>query len=142
MNVRQFLTAVPAGLLGLAVLLLSAPLVLADPVGTYRVEGGNPDSGGTYQGTVEVTRTGDVYQVEWLIAGQRFSGTALGGAIVNGEFFVGPAHPDDIGLSVGYVSGDSFGIAFYVKEPDGSWTGVWTYRGSRQIAPERWIPTN
>lgn len=123
----------------LACLTFAAPS-RADPVGTYDVVGTNPGSDGTYGGTVTVTRTGDTYDIVWMIAGTRFDGTGLGARVVDGQYLVGPARPDDVSLSVGYVSGGSFGIAIYFEGADGSWQGVWTYDGSDRIATERWTP--
>lgn len=112
----------------------------ADPVGTYDVVGTNPGSDGTYRGTVTVTRTGDTYRIVWMIAGTRFDGTGLGARVVEGRYLVGPARPDDVALSVGYVSGGGFGIAIYFEEADGAWQGVWTSSGADRIATERWTP--
>lgn len=123
----------------LLVLGLAGP-ALADPTGTYQVTGTNPDSGGTYTGTVTVTRTGETYRVVWDIAGTRFTGTGLGAVIRNNKFTIGPADENDIAISVGYVSGKTFGMAMYFLQDDGSWNGVWTYGGSRDVASETWRP--
>jgi len=126
----------------LAVLLLAlaAGQALAGPVGTFAVTGTNPDSGGTYTGTVTVSRTGDTYRVVWNIAGTRYSGTGLGAVIRDKTFLVGPADENDIAISVGYVSGKTFGMAMYFLQEDGSWEGVWTYGGSDKVAKETWQP--
>ncbi len=112
----------------------------ADPTGRYNVVGTNPDSGGEYRGTVSVTRTGETYKVVWDIAGTRFVGTGLGALVQKGRYTVGPAHSEDTSISIGYVSGNSFGQAFYFEQKDGSWQGVWTYGGSKKIATETWYP--
>ncbi len=51
---------------------------------------------------------------------------------------MGPGKPRRHAISVGYVSGNSFGMAMYFEQPDGTWQGVWTYGGSRQVASEMW----
>lgn len=111
----------------------------ADPTGRYNVVGINPDSGTEYRGTVEVTRTGETYKVIWNIGGTRYIGTGLGALVRNGRYTVGPAHPEDTSISIGYVSGRTFGQAFYFEQPDGSWRGVWTYGGSNKITSESWF---
>ena len=113
---------------------------LADPVGSFRVVGTNPDSGGTYQGTVTVSRNGETYRVVWDVAGTRYVGTGLGAVVENQRFLVGPADPADIAISIGYVSGNIFGMAMYFLQDDGTWEGVWTYGGSPKVAKETWYP--
>jgi hypothetical protein len=122
--------------------LIAAPsLALADPSGTYNLVGRNADNGSTYKGTVEVSRTGATYKVVWLIGGKESIGTGLGSHFRNGDTIVtGPASDEDTGLSVGYVNKDSFGIATYYLQPDGSWSGVWTYGGSQHTTSETWTP--
>lgn len=111
---------------------------LAGPEGTYSVSGNNPGQSGAYKGTVTVTRTGETYKVIWSIAGTRFTGSGLGAAPVKGVSVMGPADAGDDTLAVGYISGRSFGLAFYVEQPDGTWDGVWTYGGSDKIGTETW----
>jgi hypothetical protein len=123
--------------------LIAAPtLAKADPTGTYNVVGRNADNGGTYKGTVEVSRTGGTYKVVWVIDGTQSAGTGLGTHLENdGKTIVtGPASDRDIGLSVGYINKDSFGVATYYHQPDGSWSGVWSYGGSRNVTVETWTP--
>ena len=99
--------------------------VLADPVGRYTSNGTNPGGGAPWSGTVEVQRTGDTYRVTWNIGGTIFTGTGIGSR----DF-----------LAVSYRSGSQTGIALYGRQSDGTWQGVWTYAGSRQIAEDRWNP--
>src|ERR1700744_2635885 len=123
--------------------LIAAPtLALADPTGTYNVVGRNADDGSTYKGTAQVSRTGTTYKVVWLIAGKQSVGTGLGTHLENdGKTIVtGPASDRDIGLSVGYLNKDSYGIASYYRQPDGSWSGVWAYGGSQNVTVETWSP--
>jgi hypothetical protein len=102
---------------------LAAPAAFAgDPVGHYDVQGANMSGGGTYSGTVDVTRTGDTFHVIWVIGDTTFIGTAIG----NDEF-----------LAVTYRSGDDTGLALYSAKGD-DWEGVWTYAGGTTIATENW----
>ena len=52
----------------------------------------------------------------------------------------GRATADDTGISVGYVSKDSYGIAVYYEQSNGSWEGVWSYGGSKGVTNETWLP--
>ena len=121
-------------------LMLMASAAAADPTGNYNVVGVNPDSGREYRGQVSVTRTGETYRVVWNIGGTQYIGTGLGALVKDGRYTVGPAHPSDTSISIGYVSGRSFGQAFYFEQKDGSWQGVWTYGGSNKISSENWFP--
>jgi hypothetical protein len=124
-----------------ACLMLAAPaLAWADPTGIYQVRGVNPDDGKQYTGTVKVVRNGETYNVTWNIAGQHFMGTGLGARFIGNRFQMGPAGPDDTAISVGYISGNSFGMAMYFQQPDGTWQGVWTYAGSDKASSENWLP--
>jgi hypothetical protein len=120
--------------------LIAAPtLVLADPTGSYNVVGRNADNGSTYKGTVEVSRTGATYKVVWDIGGKKSIGTGLGSHFENaGTIVTGPASDKDTGLSVGYLNKDSFGVATYYLQADGSWSGVWSYGGSQHTTSETW----
>jgi hypothetical protein len=125
-----------AAAFGLTVLATTA--ALADPTGFYDVEGINAGGGSGYRGTVEVARTGETYSVQWTIGGQTFVGTGIGARFLDGRIEMGPATPDDEGLSVGYASDSNFGIAMYFEQPDGTWKGVWTFGGSDSVAGEIW----
>lgn len=122
--------------------MIAAPtFALADPTGTYNVVGHNADSGNTYKGTVSISRTGGTYKVVWVIGGKKSVGTGLGSHFENGDTIVtGPATGKDTGISVGYVNNDSYGIATYYLQHDGSWAGVWTYGGSDHTTSEIWTP--
>jgi hypothetical protein len=122
----------------IAVPSLAAPtLALADPTGSFKVIGHNTD-GSTYEGTVQVSRAGSIYKIVWDIDGKKSIGTGLGSHAEGNTIMTGPATDNDIGLAVGYVNKDSFGICAYAQKPDGSWSGVWTYGGSQQITAETW----
>lgn len=120
------------------VLLAGVACALAGPEGDYAVTGTNPGANGTYRGSVSVRQTGETYEVIWDIAGTRYTGSALGAAPVKGRSMMGPADAGDDTLAVGYISGRSFGLAFYVEQDDGTWKGVWTYGGSDKIGTEVW----
>jgi hypothetical protein len=123
--------------------LIAAPtLALADPTGTYNVVGRNADNGSTYKGTVEVSRTGATYKVVWVIAGKQSVGTGIGTHLENdGKTIVsGPATDRDVGVSVGYINKDVYGVATYYHQADGTWSGVWTYGGARNVTVETWTP--
>lgn len=107
-------------LTALAAVAVLSTAALADPTGKYQVAGQGPD-GSAYKGTATVEKTGDTYKVSWVIAGQKYLGTAVG----NDDFF-----------AVSYVSGSTFGVAVYGKDPTG-WTGVWTYAGSTKVGAEK-----
>jgi hypothetical protein len=110
-------------LIAAATLLLSVTAgFAADPVGTYSVEGANPGGGSGYTGTVTVERTGDTYRVVWVIAGERYVGTAIG---------------NKDGIAVSYRTGNKTGLALY-GEDGGNWAGVWTYENGRTLGPEIW----
>jgi hypothetical protein len=98
---------------------------LADPVGRYTVRGTNPGDGRPYSGEVTVTRTGDTFRVVWLIGNDTYTGTGIGS--------------DDF-LAVSYRAGNETGLALYGRRSDGSWNGIWTYAGGRQLGTDRWTP--
>ena len=106
--------------LGLA--LIAGP-ALADPSGSYTVDGKSPD-GSTYKGTATISKTGDTYKVVWSIGSDKFIGTGVG---------------DDSFLAVGYKSGSDTGIAIYSRE-DKDWKGIWTYQGGTALGSERLVP--
>jgi len=123
-----------------AALLLAAPaLAWADPTGTFKVQGTNPDSGKDYTGSVTVERAGETYKVTWKVGNTEYVGTGLGAKFNGNRFEMGPASPDDTAISVGYISGKTFGMAMYFLQPDGTWQGVWTYAGTNKAAPENWV---
>ena len=117
---------------------LVAGPVCADPSGRYSVTGTNPDSGGTYTGSVTVKRVGATYDVRWSIAGTEYRGSGIGALIRDQQFVAGPAEKADTSIAVGYVADGTFGVAHYFEQPDGTWRGVWTYAGSGKVAIEEW----
>ena len=125
-------------LLASACLCLVPAFALADPTGSFQVRGKNPN-GGEYTGTVRIARNGETYTVVWNVGGTEFVGTGLGAKFVGDRFEMGPASPADTAISVGYVSGQSFGMAMYFEQPDGHWQGIWTYGGSDKASYEDWV---
>lgn len=103
--------------LGLSMIATAA---LADPTGSYTVEGKSPD-GTAYKGSMAISKTGDTYKVVWTIAGDKYSGTAVG---------------DDSFLAVTYKAGGDAGLAVYGREGTG-WKGVWTMLGGTKLGAER-----
>ena len=125
--------------LALAAALAAMPVAaLADPTGTYAVNGNNAAGNSEYSGTVEVVRTGQTYIVYWKIGGKEFIGTGIGAQLLESSILMGPATENDRGLSIGYVSEENFGIAMFFEQEDGSWQGVWTYGGGETVASETW----
>lgn len=117
---RRFLMAASSALL------LSGP-AMADPEGTYVVNGSDPKTGNQYQGSIEIHRTGETYQLTWTIGGDVSSGVGIG----SGE---GPS--GHTRLAVAFGSTASFGVAEYQLQPDGSWHGQWVYAGGTILATE------
>lgn len=115
---------------------------LAGPEGTYSVEGSDPGTGNVYTGTVTVKRNGQTYAVLWDVDGTEYLGTGLGAADVKGVPTMGPASERDTAIAISYVTSGSFGLTFYVEQPNGQWRGIWTYAGSDRIGSEIWTPTN
>lgn len=124
----------------LASLLLPATAV-ADPAGTFHVKGVNPDDGSEYTGSVKVIRKGEVYRVVWKIGNDETVGIGIGIRIVDGQMVAGPASEQDTGIAISYASGKTPGNATYTEFSDGTWRGVWAYKGTKTVSTEEWIPT-
>lgn len=103
-----------------AVVAMAAP-VLAQPVGTFNVEGRNPGvTGGppAYTGTITVAPAGNGYSVVWNIAGSApIQGRAL---FVNNVFAVTYMNQQPPGPA----------LAMYVLRQDGVWDGRWIIPGN------------
>jgi len=127
---RRTLSAAFSAVL-LATLALPLPSLAAEVEGRYRIDGRNPgDTAGRYTGEVAVTRTGDTYQVAWIVGGQKSVGTGL--------------RTGDI-LSVAYGTPQAGGlaspsIAVYQINPDGTLTGSFTLVGMKAKGLEAWTP--
>lgn len=119
---------------------LTTMLAMAGPEGIYDVEGTNPGNGSKYSGTVEIVQTGDTYGALWVIGGQEYKGTGIGAANIKGVSTMGAANENDNVITISYISGGSFGLAFYVEQDNGTWKGIWTYGGTEAIGTEVWYP--
>jgi hypothetical protein len=123
-----------------AALILTTPMLAhADPVGTFQVEGKNPN-GSSYNGIVRVVQTGKTYTMAWKIGDVKMAGVGIGG--VNGKDGITsePATKNVNVLTVAFSAGTGFGAAQFVQQGDGSWLGTWAPLGSGEIAYERWVP--
>ena len=109
-----------------SLLALSSVAFAQDIAGHYRLEGANPGGAGRYSGAVEVTKSGDTFQVVWRIGGQTQQGTG----VLTGEIF-----------SVAYQQrGAPAGIAVYELGGDGTLSGTWAPIGSSALGIELWTP--
>lgn len=90
--------------------------------GTYAARGTNPGGESGYEAKLIITRTGDLYRVEWYFDGQ------LGAA------GVGLARGDS--LSVGYQMGDGCGVVLYEVGDDGTLRGEWAIPGTLATGTE------
>jgi len=110
----------------LAFLILTCALTaatFADVVGEYRGEGTNPGGQGSYTCDVKITRSGDVYAVQWYFDG---SLGYEGVGIMKGGLFC-----------VGYTSSGGYGIVVYTINADGSLDGTWAGKGSAELGTEK-----
>lgn len=127
-------------LLAGAVFLAGVQGAVAGPVGVYDVVGTNPGDGTPYEGAVAIKTNGSTYSVLWQVDGEEFVGTGIGAASVNGTIIFGEAAENDTAIAVSYSTGDTFGLALFVHQDNGQWTGIWTYGGSDAIGSETWTP--
>ncbi|MDH6268970.1 hypothetical protein M2360_004390 [Rhizobium sp. SG_E_25_P2] len=130
---RAFLT-------GLLLAAATAGPVLADPTGSWLVKGGNADGSGAYQGKISITRDGETYKAIWVVGSTKFTGTGIGGAVIDGLFTPAPASESDSAISILFRSGKDVGLAVYSEQADGSWSGAWTYENLNRVAYETWTP--
>lgn len=120
-------------------LFIGVQAAVAQPIGVYDVVGVNPGDSTPYDGTVAVEINGATYTVIWQIDGEEYIGTAIGAANLKGSIIFGEAVENDAALAVSYGSGDNFGLALFVEQENGQWSGIWTYGGSNAIGSETWI---
>lgn len=128
----------------IAAILLTLALpaaALAGPEGTYHVKGVNPDDGRDYTGSVKIVRKGEVYRVVWQIGDSQTIGLGIGMRLIDGQMIAGAASDKDTAISISYMSGDTYGNATYSEFSDGTWRGVWAFKGYKQVSTEEWIPT-
>lgn len=119
-------------------LFIGVQAAVAQPIGVYDVVGVNPGDSTPYDGTVAVEINGATYTVIWQIDGEEYIGTAIGAANLKGSIIFGEAVENDAALAVSYGSGDNFGLALFVEQGNGQWSGIWTYGGSNAIGSETW----
>ncbi len=108
--------------LSLGLALIAGP-ALADPTGSYTVEGKSP-GGAAYRGSAVITKTGETYKVTWTIGNEKTVGTAVG---------------DDRFFAVGYRQGAEGGIAVYARDGK-DWKGIWSQIGGTEVGIERLTP--
>ena len=90
--------------------------------GTYKVTGTNPD-GSTYDGTLEVTKTGDTYRWLWN-AGGEFTGVGI--------------QREDV-VSVAYGA-EGCSVLSYVIHEDKTLDSLWAYVGQSDLGTEAVTP--
>lgn len=112
----------------------------ATPIGTYTVDGIGPNGGKAYSGVVSVEQVGEKYLVVWTIQNKKREGVALGGAVSQGTFMVGPAHPDDLMLAIGYQDGKVFGTATMFLQAHGGYEGFLVQSDGNTAGQETWTP--
>ena len=131
----------PKSIAAILAALMLPSIAIAGPDGLYHVKGVNPDDGRDYTGTVKIVRKGEVYRVIWTIDGNETIGMGIGLRLVDGRMVAGPAGDEDTGISISYSAGSTFGNATYTEFSDGTWRGVWAYKGYKKVSTEEWIPT-
>lgn len=108
--------------LGIATV-LATPVWAAGVEGRFKVAGVSPN-GGTYSGTVEVSRTADkIYKVNWMIGSKASLGTGIG----DGSNYI----------AVGYQNNNSYGICLVVPKGDNA-EAIWTSGGGKTLGAEQW----
>lgn len=126
------------GVFGITVVMLAMGTASADPTGTYRARIGQPDGAPPLEGRVTVTRSDESYRVIWTIDGSTITGVGLGAAFNRGDLVVGPAHPDDLMLVIGYRDGQTYGSSTMILQVDGSYQGFRISNDSGKAFPEHW----
>jgi hypothetical protein len=128
-------------LAGILMSLMLPATALAGPEGLFHVKGVNPDDGRDYTGTVKIVRKGEIYRVVWKIGDDETVGVGVGLRLIDGQMVAGPAGEADTGISISYAAGDTPGNATYTEFTDGTWRGVWAYKGYKKVSTEEWVPT-
>jgi len=131
----------PTSIAAILAALMLPSIAMAGPEGIYHVKGVNPDDGKDYTGTVKVVRKGEIYRVVWQIGENKTIGMGVGLRLVDGQMVAGPASDSDTGISISYSADSTFGNATYTEFSDGTWRGVWAYKGYKTVSTEEWIPT-
>jgi hypothetical protein len=90
--------------------------------GEYEVKGSNPDGKGGYEGKLRIQKSGDTYQLRWIIPGSR---TYYGVGLKVGD-----------SLHVGWsTSSNTYAVISY-SFTGGVAEGTWTIGGSSHTAKE------
>jgi hypothetical protein len=131
----------PKSIAAILAALMLPSIAMAGPDGIYHVKGVNPDDGKDYTGSVKIVRNGEIYRVVWKIGANQTIGMGVGLRLVDGQMVAGPASADDTGISISYSADSTFGNATYTEFSDGTWRGVWAYKGYKKVSTEEWIPT-
>ena len=88
---------------------------VTQPIGAYDVVGVNPGDSKPYDRTVAVEINDATYTVIWQVDGEEYIGTAIGAANLKGSIIFGEAVESDTSLAVSYGTGDTFGLALFVR---------------------------
>lgn len=116
------------GFFGAAVLALAlaATPALAKGPGKYAVKGTNAGDKSDYSGTATLTKTGEnTWRLVSVIGSDKFEGYGIG--------------DDDI-IAVTYSGGGNTAVALYVAQADGSYSGVWAFKGDTKVSIETLSP--
>ena len=105
-----------------AVLVFATFAAWADPSGSYKFKGTELD-GTAYQGTLEIAKVGDVYELTYTFD----DGSIQKGSAVGDESFLAYGYGDDDELGVGLMTAKG-----------GTWEGIWTNVGADKMSTETW----
>lgn len=103
----------------------SKPATPKDIAGEYSAKGTNPDSTGTYEANLLVTKRDDVYQFSWDSKGNKYDGVGV---------------MTDTAVAVAYTDGDNgkgCGVVLYKINSDGSLDGKVGYWGVNTMEREK-----
>jgi hypothetical protein len=98
----------------------------ADPSGNYDFSGTTLE-GEAYKGTLQVLKSGDVYELIYTYE----DGTTQEGSAVG----------DDSFLAYGYADEEETGVGMMVAKEGtpGTWEGIWTNLGASKMSTEMWV---
>ncbi len=114
------------GTLAVALAASSVSPVLAKGPGKYTVKGVNVEEKSNYSGTATITKTGEnAWKVVSVIDGDKFDGYGIG--------------DEDI-IAVTFSGNGSTGVALYVAQDNGSYKGIWAFKGDSKVSAEELIP--
>ncbi|WP_127089296.1 hypothetical protein [Aquabacter cavernae] len=116
------------GVLGAAIVVaaLAVTPAMAKGPGKYGVKGTNGGDKSEYSGNATLTKTGEnTWRLVSVIGSDKFEGYGIG--------------DDDI-IAVTYAGGGSTAVALYVAQADGSYSGVWAFKGDTKVSIETLTP--